>query len=69
MKSDGKLSRNYLKGTVGDENNAILCGIGLNLRVILRKLKIFFVKIFYFIKKIINFDESKNIFFTGYLGT
>lgn len=38
MKSDGKLSRNYLKGIVGDQLNAILCGIGHNMRFIIRKL-------------------------------
>lgn len=34
MKNDGKLGRNYLKGELGDEFNAILCGIGHNLRLI-----------------------------------
>lgn len=39
MKSDGKLSRNYLKGNLGDCFNAILCGIGHNVRMILRFLR------------------------------
>ena len=39
MKEDGKLDRNYLKGTLGDKINAILCGGGHNLRIILRKLR------------------------------
>jgi IS5 family transposase len=34
MKNDGKLGRNYLKGRLGDLHNAILCGIGHNLRLI-----------------------------------
>lgn len=34
MKNDGKLGRNYLKGDLGDKFNAILCGIGHNLRLI-----------------------------------
>lgn len=38
MKSDGKLGRNYLWGILGDKLNAILCGIGHNLRLILRYL-------------------------------
>lgn len=38
MKSDGKLGKNYLKGVIGDKLNAILCGIGHNLRFILRKI-------------------------------
>ena len=35
MKSEGKLRRNTLKGQIGDEINAILCGIGHNLRLLL----------------------------------
>jgi transposase, IS5 family len=34
MKNDGKLGRNYLKGCLGDSINAVLCGIGHNLRII-----------------------------------
>lgn len=34
MKNDGKLGRNYLKGRQGDYFNAILCGVGHNLRMI-----------------------------------
>ena len=34
MKSDGRLGRNYLKGTNGDQHHAILCGIGHNLRML-----------------------------------
>jgi transposase, IS5 family len=34
MKNDGKLGRNHLKGRLGDELNAILCGVGHNLRLI-----------------------------------
>jgi IS5 family transposase len=36
MKSDGKLKRNYLKGVLGDQLNAILCGVGENCRIVLR---------------------------------
>jgi transposase, IS5 family len=38
MKSDGRLSRNFLKGELGDAMNAMLCGAGHNLRKILRQL-------------------------------
>lgn len=38
MKSDGKLQRNYLKGVLGDKLNSLLCGIGHNLRFIIRKI-------------------------------
>jgi IS5 family transposase len=43
LKSDGRLSRNFLKGTEGDAINAILCGAGHNLRKILRQLALFIV--------------------------
>lgn len=38
MKQEGKLARNFLKGFIGDKINAILCGVGHNLRFIFRKL-------------------------------
>lgn len=38
MKSDGKLERNYLKGILGDKLNSLLCGIGHNLRFLVRKI-------------------------------
>ena len=47
MKSDGSLSRNYLKGSIGDKINAVLCGAGHNLRIILKKLRLFWLKIFW----------------------
>ena len=42
MKSDGRLRRNWLKGTDGDAFHALLCGCGHNLRMILRKLRLLF---------------------------
>lgn len=41
MKSDGKLGRNWLKGALGDAMHAVLCGAGHNLRLIMRKLRLF----------------------------
>ena len=38
LKSDGLLSRCFLRGTAGDEVHAVLCGVGQNLRKVLRKL-------------------------------
>ena len=35
---DGKLDRNYLKGVLGNKINALLCGAGQNIRIILKKL-------------------------------
>ena len=41
MKSDGRLGRNWLKGAIGDALHAVLCGAGHNLRIIMRKLRLF----------------------------
>ena len=41
MKSDGKLSRHWLKGQLGDAVHAILCGAGHNIRLLLRHLRYF----------------------------
>ncbi|MDE3033262.1 MAG: IS5/IS1182 family transposase, partial [Acidobacteriota bacterium] len=43
QKSDGKLGRNWLKGVLGDAQNAILCAAGHNLRRILAHLRRLFV--------------------------
>ena len=40
-KSDGLLGRNYLKGTLGDQMNVLLCCAGHNLRLILKRLRFF----------------------------
>ena len=41
LKSDGLLGRNYLKGTLGDQMNVLLCCVGHNLRLILKRLSFF----------------------------
>jgi IS5 family transposase len=41
LKNDGLMRRNYLKGELGDALHAILCGAGHNIRLILRRLRIF----------------------------
>lgn len=46
MKSDGKLERNFLKGVFGDKANALLVGIGHNLRLIRRWIETFFAQFF-----------------------
>lgn len=45
MKADGKLDRNWLKGALGDAMHAVLCGAGHNLRMILRKLRLFYAAV------------------------
>jgi transposase, IS5 family len=46
-KHDGLMGRNYLLGKVGDAMNAILAAAGHNLRIILRKLRIFWRQFLY----------------------
>ena len=48
MKNEGKLRRNWLKGSLGDALNAVLCGAGYNLRMILRAIRLFCVWILCF---------------------
>ena len=48
MKNEGKLRRNWLKGSLGDALNAVLCGAGHNLRMILRAIRLFYVWMLYF---------------------
>ena len=42
LKNDGRLRRNWLKGSLGDALHAVLCGAGHNLRMILRALRLCF---------------------------
>ena len=65
MKSEGKLRRNFLKGFLGDQLNAILCAVGHNLRLILRHIRIFwlyilrpYIRAFWNLLKIIPFSLS-----------
>jgi IS5 family transposase len=46
MKNDGRLRRNWLKGTLGDALHAMLCGAGHNLRMILRAIRLFYGQCF-----------------------
>jgi IS5 family transposase len=46
MKDDGHLGRNFLRGRHGDHNNAVLCAIGHNLRLVLRWLSLLLRLIF-----------------------
>lgn len=41
MKMDGRLGRNPLKGALGDALHAVLCGAGHNIRLLIRKLRLF----------------------------
>ena len=54
MKSEGLLAKSYLKGVKGNEINAILWGLGHNIRLILKKLMLFLLYFIFciFMKKI-----------------
>ena len=39
MKSDGKLGRNFLKGILGDQMHALLCGLGHNMRLLVNFIR------------------------------
>jgi len=43
MKNEGKLRRNWLKGSLGDALHAVLCGAGHNLRMMTRAIRLFYV--------------------------
>jgi len=43
MKNDGLLGRNHLKGMIGDAQHALLCAAGHNLRLILAKIRVFWL--------------------------
>ena len=45
MKMDGRLGRNPLKGVLGDALHAVLCGAGHNLRLLIKKLRLFCARI------------------------
>jgi transposase, IS5 family len=51
MKTDGLLGRNYLQGSIGDKVNALLCGAGHDFRIILKKLRFLWAKIFWILYK------------------
>ena len=46
-KTDGHLDRNFLKGRLGDQINAVMSAVGYNLRLILRWLRNFLCRIVY----------------------
>ena len=59
MKSDGRLGRNWLKGALGDAMHAVLCGAGHNLRIILRKLRLFCVLLCHMLSSVTKLTEAE----------
>ena len=64
MKTEGKMRRNYLKGTIGDAFNALLCAIGHNMRLIWRHIR----KLFVFILAYLLREKINNNSFIPYGG-
>ena len=54
QKADGKLGRNWLKGVLGDAQNAVLCAVGHNLRKILAHLRRLFALIWAWLTATLN---------------
>jgi IS5 family transposase len=54
MKTDGRLGRNFLKGQLGDEMNAVLCAAGHNLRKILNKLRLFYAQQIWWLERLLE---------------
>ena len=62
LKSDCRMNRNYLKGIIGDNINALLCGCGANIR---KLIAAFFLSLFLLIKlsnKLLNFINYRKIY-------
>ena len=59
MKSDGRLGRNWLKGALGDAMQAVLCGAGHNLRIILRKLRLFCVLLCHMLASVAKLTQAE----------
>jgi hypothetical protein len=63
IKEDEKLGCNWLKGSIGDKINALLCGAGHNIRIILRKrrkLLHFFVIFILFGREAVEYAAQKH---------
>lgn len=55
LKSDGRMDRNYLKGALGDNINALLCGCGANIRKLIAAFFLSVEKMIVFIDKLLHF--------------
>ncbi|GLU33306.1 hypothetical protein Busp01_31480 [Trinickia caryophylli] len=56
MKADGKLGRNWLKGTLSDAIYAVLCRVGHNLRMILLRLRLFYALV---LAALLSFETAR----------
>ncbi|MEG3641648.1 IS5/IS1182 family transposase, partial [Magnetococcus sp. PR-3] len=53
---EGRLDRNFLRGLLGDQLNALISGIGYNLRLILKKLRLLWL--LFWIQTFMSSQES-----------
>ncbi|MEV8468627.1 IS5 family transposase [Fluviibacterium sp. DFM31] len=60
MKTDGRLARCPLKGTIGDALFAVLCGCGHNIRLILAHLRVLIAEILRMILGAVSAQSPKN---------
>jgi IS5 family transposase len=59
MKEDGRLGRNFLKGRHGDRINAILAGVGQNVRLLLRWFRIIFCLVLAWLEAVLSTPRSQ----------
>jgi IS5 family transposase len=60
MKGVGKMGRNWLKGAQGDAIHAVLCAAGYNIRLMMRKLRLFYAMILAFRQHMLLTQLFKN---------
>ena len=59
MKEDGRLGRNFLKGRHGDRINAILAGVGQNVRLLLRWFRLLFCFVLAWLEVVLSPPRSQ----------
>jgi IS5 family transposase len=62
LKSDNRMSRNYLKGKDGDQINALLSGCGFNMRKLLAVFLLPILKLAKVLRKQLNYQIAEKIF-------
>ena len=65
MKSNGRLARCALKGTLGDALFAVLCGCGHNIRKILAHLRAWLAQIIALILELVRAQDRQSDYTTA----
>jgi IS5 family transposase len=60
VKEDGRLGRNFLKGRHGDRINAILAGVGQNVRPLLRWYRLLFCLVLGWLEAVLSTPQSQS---------